>query len=169
MFAHVTSAPNNGQTTTSDLIVTTQADVASHFDVERSTVLGWRRKGMPGQPKRYDLGEISTWLKKRGLGPNRKPAIEDEDLTGPSDSPGLERYRLAKAKLAEIELAKQQGSVVSREVSRDILGRIASLFRRYGERLSKRHGPEEAKLFNEVLENAQQIILKEFGDKENVG
>lgn len=143
-----------------------QNEVAKFFRVQINTVQQWRAKGMPGRPGRYDLAEIDDWLYTRGPRRPKAAAIDDDDLAGPADSPGLERYRLAKAKLAELELAKQQRSVMSRDMARETLGRIASLLRRYGERLSKRHGPEEAVLFNETIGEARRVIEQEFGADE---
>ena len=137
--------------------------MAAFFHVAINTVQQWRAKGMPGRPGRYDLSEVAAWLRAEGPWRDKRSAIEDDDLAGPADSPGLERYRLAKAKLAELELAKQQRSVMSRDLAREILGRVAAMFRRYGERLSKRHGPEEAVLFNEVLEETRRVFNQEFG------
>lgn len=142
-----------------------QADLATLFGVSVDTIGLWRKKGMPGKPGQYDIAQIIAWLRSDGPWKERRAATDDDDLTGPSDSPGLERYRLAKAKLAELELAKQKRSVMSRDMARETLGRIASLFRRYGERLSKRHGPEEAVLFNEALGEAHRVIVQEFGDE----
>ena len=141
--------------------------MAEFFGCTVNAVQQWRAKGMPGKPGRYDLSAVAIWLRQEGPWREKRPAADiEDDLAGPADSPGLERYRLAKARLAELELAKQQRSVMSRDLARETLGRIASLFRRYGERLSKRHGPEEAVLFNETIGEARRVIEQEFGADE---
>lgn len=86
----------------------------------------------------------------------------DELIAAGGDSPNLERYRLARAQLAELELERQRRSVFPRDMARSILGRVASLWRRYGERLGKRYGPDEVISFNETFEESQRVIDDEF-------
>lgn len=120
---------------------------------------------MPGVSGRYDLSEILRWLLSDG--PLRtRGDIEsgpiDELVCGSGDSPNLERYRLARAQLAELELEQKRRAVFPRDMARSVLGRVASLWRRYGERLGKRHGPEEVVSFNETFTEAQRVIDDEF-------
>lgn len=145
-----------------------QTEVAEFFGVSVDTVHLWRKKGMPGSSGRYDLHDVLAWL--RSDGPWRPKIIEpsqsaglDDLIVASGDSPNLERYRLAKAQLAELELEGKRRAVVPRDMARAALGRVASLWRRYGERLGKRHGPEELASFNETLGEAQQVIDDEFG------
>jgi hypothetical protein len=123
---------------------------------------------MPGKPGRYDLAEILAWLRSdgpwRARGGDLLTGSDDPLLAVGGDSPNLERYRLARAQLAELELETKRGSVFPRDVARSVLGRIASLWRRYGERLGKRHGPEEVVSFNETFQEAQRVIDDEFGN-----
>ena len=84
-------------------------------------------------------------------------------MVAAGDSPNLERYRLAKAKLAELELEQKHRAVLPRDQTREVLGRVASLWRRYGDRLGKRHGPEETLSFNETFGEARRVIEDEFG------
>lgn len=42
--------------------LSTQADVARAFEVERSTVHGWIQKGMPGKDGAYFYHHITRWL-----------------------------------------------------------------------------------------------------------
>jgi hypothetical protein len=75
------------------------------------------------------------------------------------DSPGLERYRLAKAKLAELDLEMRKGQLIDRGKARDIFGRWAILIRRMGERLGKRFGPDAAATVNETLESCRAAVM----------
>lgn len=107
----------------------------------------------------YGPGVVAAYLDRELT----KQMTDDDGLTAGGDSPGLERWRLAKAELAEIQLEKERKRVLPRDMAREVLGRVASLWRRYGERLTKRRGPEEAASFNEAFEAARQIINHEFG------
>ena len=55
-----------------DWVCKTLQEVADFFDVERSTVHDWHRKGMPGQKGNWYLPEIIVWYAT--LGPNRTEA-----------------------------------------------------------------------------------------------
>lgn len=148
-------------------IAVNQAELAAFFDVSLDTIATWRKKGMPGTPGRYDLAEAFAWWRSEGPGRHRgghdfATAAMDDLIVAAGDSPNLERYRLAKAQLAELELEQKRRAVIPREMARNALGRIASLWRRYGERLGKRHGPEEVLSFNETFEEARRVIDDEF-------
>lgn len=148
-----------------------QSEVAGFFRVSLDTVATWRKKGMPGSPGRYDLAEVLAWWQSEGPGRHRighdaGNGSLDDLIVAAGDSPNLERYRLAKAQLAELELEQKRRSLIPRDAARSVLGRIASLWRRYGERLGKRHGPEAVLSFNETFEEAKRVIDDELcGDE----
>jgi len=75
-----------------------------------------------------------------------------EPLQDGGDSPALERYRLAKAKLAELDLHLRKNDLIERDKAKEIFLRWAVLVRRMGERLSKRFGPDAAATVNETLD-----------------
>ncbi len=87
-----------------------------------------------------------------------RPAPSDDPLLAAGDSPGLERYRMAKAKLAELDLEARKEQLIDREKARDVFGRWATLIRRAGERLSKRWGNEAAAMLNETLDECGAIV-----------
>jgi hypothetical protein len=74
----------------------------------------------------------------------------------------LERYRLAKAKHAELDLERRKGELIDREKCRDVLARWASLIRRMGEMLAKHHGIDAAKTVNRTLSECGEIV-KQLG------
>jgi hypothetical protein len=52
-------------------IVTSQVKVAKHFQVSLTTIHHWKVRGMPGEPGRYDIEEITEWRRstfRRGTG-----------------------------------------------------------------------------------------------------
>lgn len=149
-------------------IVANQAEVGEFFRVSLDTVASWRKKGMPGASGRYDLAEILVWLRSDGPwrprgGGDLTGGPLDELIVAAGDSPNLERYRLAKAQLAELELERQKGSLLPREKVRSGLGRFAAILRQLGERLGKRHGPEVFGSVNDALDDCQRVIDDEFG------
>lgn len=147
--------------------VYSQKDLASAVGVDPSTVAQWVRAGLPrvsAGKNRYAYCIPCAVAKRLESAPvDRGSQSLDDLIAAGGDSPNLERLRLAKAQLAEMELAAKRKSVMPRDMARSALGRVASLWRRYGERLGKRHGPEELASFNETLCEAQQVIDDEFG------
>lgn len=89
----------------------------------------------------------------------RPVAVVDPLLAG-GDSVGLERFRLAKAKIAEMDLAERCGELIDVSKARDILGRWASILRRAGERIG-RLSPEAGKILADSLDELQDVI-REF-------
>jgi hypothetical protein len=137
-----------------------QIDVATFCGVSIDTVKSWAKQKMPGAPGAYDLPAIVQWLRTSGpWKQHARPEADDPLLGGDGgDSPGLERYRLAKAALAEFELANQTDALLSSEKARAVLGRWAAILRRLAERLTKRHGPAAASALNEALDQCQRVI-----------
>lgn len=138
--------------------------MADFCGVSIETVKNWAKQGMPGTPNAYDVSEIIQWL--RSVGPWRQHAKPDSDdplLSADGDSPGLERYRQAKAALAELELEERKGTLLSRDKARSTLGRWASIVRRLGERLGRRYGPEATTAVNDAILECQHVIDHEFG------
>lgn len=148
-------------------IVKRQADVAAFFDVSIDTVKDWKAKGMPGDTGRYSLATILRWL--RSEGPWRaRPRLDDDPLLAADvDSPGLERYRLAKAELAELDAAERRKQVVSVERLRALFLRWGPQLRSLGERLQKRFGAEAGKMLNETLDQCEGVIGDELGPAES--
>jgi len=141
----------------------TQGEVAEFFGVSVDTVKNWAKQRMPGKPRAYRLDKIAIWLRTEGPGSSRIKN-EDDPLLAEGDSPALERYRLAKAKHAELDLESRKGELIDREKARDILGRWAVLIRRLGERLVRRCGNEAGQMLNETLDECQLIVKESLDD-----
>lgn len=145
----------------------TLGEVAEVYAVTLDTVKRWRADGMPGKPKAYVLHEISNWLRTDGpWKPHARPqAIPGDDpLLADGDSPALERYRLAKAKHAELDLEHRRSQLIDREKCRIVLSRWAVVIRRMGEKLARRHGNDAAETVNQALEECQSIVTESLSD-----
>lgn len=151
--------PSPTKTDKQRLAAASLGEVADVYGVTLDTVKRWRAEGMPGSPKAYVLHDISKWLRTEGpWKPFAKPVTDDPLLDADGDSPALERYRLAKAKHAELDLEHRRGELINREKCREILSRWAVVIRRMGENLTKRHGNEAAETVNEALEECRSIV-----------
>jgi phage terminase Nu1 subunit (DNA packaging protein) len=138
----------------------TQGEVAEFFNVSVDTVKNWAKQKMPGKPKGYRLDHIAIWLRTEGPGSKALRVQSDDPLLEDGDSPALERYRLAKAKLAELDLETRKGQLIERDKARDIFSRWAVLVRRMGERLAKRFGPDAAATVNETLDSCRAAVVE---------
>lgn len=141
-----------------------QADVAVVYAVSLDTVKSWAKQGMPGEPGAYELPAISAWL--RGKGPWRQHAkIESDDpLLSDGDSPGLERYRLAKAELAELELAERKKSLIERGKVRIVFSRLAAVLKRMGEEIGIEFGDRAAVAVREAMGECREAARHGFGE-----
>lgn len=88
--------------------------------------------------------------------------ILDDPLIKGSDSPALERYRLARAKMAERQLEEIQGHIIPRDKLRPALLQLAMILRRAGEIMQRSHGPGPAMLLDEALTEAEKSIAEMF-------
>jgi phage terminase Nu1 subunit (DNA packaging protein) len=92
--------------------------------------------------------------------------IGDDGLLigGDSADPTMQRLRLAKAQLAEHELASKRAQVVPIDSAMRALSIVATRLRRMGERLTKRHGREVADEIDRTLTESQAELEAAFSD-----
>jgi hypothetical protein len=99
-------------------VVRTQGEVAKALRVDRRTVERWVSDGMPREPEGYyNLIDIQAWK----LVKNERESSPDEKEKTKWDI----KYREYKARLAEFELKKAYGQVLSKDVVE--AGRIARI------------------------------------------
>jgi phage terminase Nu1 subunit (DNA packaging protein) len=115
-------------------IVTTQSQLAAFFGVSTHTIDAWRRTApvaLPGERGQYDLKACFEWWLIHGpgrRGKGRPPKGEAGDEYDPlmdvqDDTPALERWRLARARDAELSLAERQKQIVSGELFQRMTGK----------------------------------------------
>jgi len=123
------------------------------------------RHGLPLRGRTIDLGELLPAMHNL-LARNKHRIIadeEDEMLRG-ADSDGLERYRHAKADMAEIDLAVRRGETMEVGTARLALASIFETLRQAGEQLRREFGPAAAALIAEAVIDAAQQARETFGD-----
>lgn len=89
------------------------------------------------------------------------PAGDDPLLVGSGDSPNLERYRGAKAALAEMDLEERTKTHANLQALDTTLLRFASRLRRGGEVLQRRFGNEASDVLNEAIDDAERLWAQE--------
>lgn len=92
------------------------------------------------------------------------PDLIDDEAVTPSDSPALERYRLAKAKLAEHEYAVKEGSYLERDMVLEGMNRCAAHIHRGAEALQRQYGNEAADFLREALTEFKRELSDWLGN-----
>ena len=157
--------------------------VSQFFNVSYSAVELWVKDGMPrvqldskdGNGKRqryhYQLDDIMKWWLTEG--PGKKRGKSDPKLTDPdealllgADTPEMEKLRRVKRKHAELDYAERLKELVAVEDLLPVLHRLASMIRRWVERLSDQYGPKVVDSFDEVLDEFRNVINNEIGTQQ---
>lgn len=118
---------------------------------------------MPGKPKEYIIGDISRWLRSDGPWASKQPIKSDDPLLAEGDSPGLERYRMAKAQHAELDLQARRGELIDVGKCRETISRWAIVIRRMSERLQKRYGAGVSSEIETTLSECDGIVRETLG------
>lgn len=137
------------------------SELARLCRVHRSTVQSWMRD--PAFPQKqadgFDLFEVGQWKgardetqKQAERQPKAKAFPQDADpLLSGYDSPGLERYRLAKAGIAELDLRERQGELMNVAEVREFLDSFADILRRASEQLQRQFGRDALLIVTQAI------------------
>jgi hypothetical protein len=141
----------------------TIAQVAEWLGLPRRTIEAWPQKhldaelGSPGKWSLQGFARLAIYLGKARL-QERDPLLSGSD----DASPELERYRAARASLAELELSKKRGEVVDVGTMHKLTTALADSLRRLGERLERQHGAPAAKLLTDTLRSFDRDVERFF-------
>ncbi len=91
---------------------------------------------------------------------SRRATESEEPLMSEGNSPALERYRSAKAALAELDLHLRKNDLIEVARAKEVFMRWAVLVRRMGERLAKRYGPDASATVNETLASCRAAVAE---------
>lgn len=116
------------------------------------------RRQAPAGIHIFGRAAIEAWVRRESERQAREIAAGDPMLTGPATSEGLERYRVARAGLAELELQERLRNLIDRAKAHDLFVRAAHVFRGTGEALGRTFGPDAAKMFNDGLKEAEAAV-----------
>lgn len=100
-----------------------------------------------------DLRLLAVWLHDFLAKHSKllKGAQSDAENPEAIVSPALERQREARAKIAELELAEKEKSLVNVELMMPWLDKMASIIRRAGERIERQYGAEPKAILDESI------------------
>lgn len=134
-----------------------------------TTIANWKRSPDFPEPRDglYSVFLVGVWRgRKLETTTNKRPGVDDDEM-GDADSPGLERYRLAKAALAELDLAERQKTLLPADTVRDSVNAIALAFRQAGETLQRQFGVEAHAILESAVSEAEAQINDMFGSDEH--
>ncbi len=152
-------------------------DLAVAMEVSRTTVHQWLKK--PDFPAAvggvFSVRLVAEWrllrdqeLERKQSGP--APAVSSGDpLLDSGDSPGLERYRMAKAQLAELDLAERELTLLPVVKVHAGISAICLPLRNSVDQIQRRW-PEAAKFLTDGLQESERLIndlFPCFGDVGN--
>lgn len=123
------------------------------------------RYGLPLNGRTIDLSDLALAFHDFLARNSRKLAAPDSDdpMLGGGTSPALERYRLANAQKAELDLEERAGELVQRARVRDTLLEFAAILRGAGETLGRLHGPEALDILDEAIGDCEALVTRAFG------
>ncbi len=147
----------------------TTDELCDALEISRRQVTAWIKEGMPvervGRAYRFDHRAVRQWMIAAGHASQgavleavrERKAETDPDMSGPT-SLAQERYRLAKAELAELDLAERRKELVPRHEVHLVMGQVAGVLRTAGGVLQKRWGAEARQVLDRALDNAARLV-----------
>lgn len=111
----------------------------------------------------YAPAVVSAFVKYKLDSVKPAPVGDDALLVDGSDSPNLERYRLAKAIEVERKNDKEEGLLIPRPVIREALLPAAAAMRQAGERLAKLYGNDAHEIYAEAVNEYEAAITRLAG------
>lgn len=145
-----------------NLATATQDEVAAVLGISAMQVS--RLQKTEGAPTGINVPEFVGWYVERQLRRATTQAGGDPDMVG-GDSPALERYRAAKADLAELDRDERRMKLIPRDQAEESARMRAQVMRRAGEKLQRRFGVEAQEILDDAIDEATRIIEKTFGAK----
>lgn len=137
---------------------TSKTELAHFAGVSTNTIQNWSK--LPGYPASTDGSvskwELCEWYLLRLASPQGD--AEPDEIGG--DSPGLERFRNARAGQEEIKLAQLRGQVMSREIVHGKLSEIAGLIRGCGEQIQREYGDDALQILDQTLDDIDEKITE---------
>jgi hypothetical protein len=150
-------------------IIPSIAALARVCGVARSTVQAWMRD--PVFPTECDGGgyflfDVGQWKGARDEAKRQReciPELDDDLVPTAGVSPGLERFRNAKASLAELDLAERENKLVPIQTVEAGVIEICLSLRTCLEEIQRRFGADAHKLLDDTLREAERRIDELFG------
>jgi hypothetical protein len=141
-----------------------KAEMSAVFNVSiRTFDQVYRRYASPSATKQFDG---KPWFHARSMldawsatqNKTKGETSTDPLLVGDVDSPALEEYRRARARLAWMEVNEREKTHLPLASLEPALMQLTGLMRRAGERLARQHGNDAAAVLNEAIEQWESSL-----------
>lgn len=118
------------------------------------------RYGLPFDGRTIDLPKLARALHDFLASNARLLASKgvDDPMMAGGESDQLERYRAARADLAELQLARERAQSLPVEEVHRGLTMMAGILRRAGEQLARHYGDGARTILDRALDNAQRVM-----------
>lgn len=107
----------------------------------------------------YSLSAVVKWREEC-------LAADTELCGGGSDSPALEQYRAAKARLAELDLQERTKNLVDRAHTVKCMMEFGAVIRSCGADLERKHGAAARERLDQAIDAAVAAVKKMLGENE---
>jgi len=87
------------------------------------------------------------------------------DLPGSRETPSLERGRMAKAELAELQLERERGLVIPREDIHEGLLEFAQALRDAADRLQRQHGADAFEILDDAITSGAAAVERVLAER----
>ncbi len=135
-----------------------------HFDATlRQSLSDGAIRGEGRTLRFYGPDVVAAWHADR-VAKIKAKAVEagGDPLLADGDSPGLERYRNAKADLAEMDRDRQRKQIVLVEQIEPALLQLAGVMRSAADNLARQFGNEAAGIVNEAVDEWHDSVIRLF-------
>lgn len=99
-----------------------------------------------------DVEAMKVWAAAT-LKPDRAAPDVDPLMVAGGNSPALERYRTARARMAELEVAEREGQLVTVAFVTGMIDGMANLVRNAAHRMRTRFGNDVGDMWDEMVED----------------
>lgn len=142
-------------------------EVGDFFGVGYDTIREWRSRGMPGEPKAFNLRDVARWRFDREAG---QIMTRDQAAEAREAEVGFKR---ARARMKELEARKMEGELIPRADAEKRLKRFARAFvsiidrvpNEIPSRLSGREPDEHAAILAEYIDALRDELADELERK----
>lgn len=123
----------------------------------------WLAEGCPHSPKSYVISDIISWARRHKWNGGRM-SHDESDVDMDAESDNLERYRGAKADLAELDLAEREGRLVEPDKIRAAFVEALGCFRSAAETIDRQYGPDAFLVIDEAYQRAFRVAMEMVSD-----
>ncbi len=147
------------------LVCTSWAQVAALFGISlQHCRTEWKIWLPPKPPGGWPIADLIAAVREHDAKRYERQQDEGDPLLSSGSSPALEKYREAKAKLAELDLQYREGKTIDRSEAHEVITEAARLIRGAGEDLQRRFGADAQDILDQAINEVDRLVEERFGN-----